>query len=71
MIKVEEHSYISRSSYDAELQEESEDLLNYKGQYFEEEGGDTTKKYMCPTTGSHFEFLDMCRKLEEVKKKRV
>lgn len=27
-------------------------------------------KYQCPQTGSHFEFLDMCRRLKKLQKRR-
>ena len=39
-----------------------EDLINYKGIYYEDE----TKKYICPDTGAHFEYLDMFRRLKKV-----
>jgi len=39
-----------------------EDLINYKGIYYE----DDTKKYICPDTGAHFEYLDMFRRLKKV-----
>ena len=39
-----------------------EDLINYKGIYYE----DDTKKYICPETGAHFEYLDMFRRLKKI-----
>jgi hypothetical protein len=36
-------------------------LLNYKGIYEEEELAEN--KYTCPKTGAHFNFADMCRRL--------
>ena len=39
-----------------------EELINYKGIYYE----DDTKKYICPETGAHFEYLDMFRRLKKV-----
>ena len=42
-------------------------LLNYKGIYFADE---EDKKYTCPVTGAHFEFIDMCRRLKHVQTRR-
>ena len=39
------------------------DFANYKGIYAEEE---SDQKYTCPTTGAHFEFKDVCRRLGKV-----
>ena len=36
-------------------------LLNYKGIYFND---DPNSKYTCPRTGAHFEFNDMCNRLD-------
>ena len=42
-------------------------LLNYKGIYFND---DPNSKYTCPHTGAHFEFKDMCHRLNDVIKWR-
>ena len=42
-------------------------LLNYKGIYFND---DPNSKYTCPRTGAHFEFNDMCNRLDQVIKWR-
>ena len=42
-------------------------LMNYKGIYFND---DPNSKYTCPTTGAHFEFGDMCGRLNQVIKWR-
>jgi hypothetical protein len=42
---------------------EINELINYKGIYFED---DTGQKYQCPETGSHFEYLDMYRRLKKI-----
>ena len=36
--------------------------MNYKGIYF----GDDNQKYTDPETGAHFDFGDMCRRLNRV-----
>jgi hypothetical protein len=45
-----------------------EDLINYKGIYFED---DSDQKYSCPITGAHFEYLDMYRRLKRVLNERT
>ena len=42
-------------------------LMNYKGIYHNE---DPNSKYTCPTTGAHFEFGNMCGRLNTVIKWR-
>ncbi len=42
------------------------DLLNFKGMFFEQEH----QKYTCPNTGAHFEPKDLCRRLNLVKNDR-
>lgn len=32
---------------------------------------DGEERYNCPETGSHFEFLEMCRRLKRLQKKRT
>ena len=39
------------------------DFANYKGIYAEEEGD---QKYTCPITGAHFEFNDLCRRMNKI-----
>ena len=39
------------------------DLINYKGIYFDDDSG---QKYTDPETGAHFEYLDMYRRLGKV-----
>ena len=39
------------------------DFANYKGIYAEE---DTDQKYTCPVTGAHFEFNDLCRRMNKI-----
>ena len=38
-------------------------LMNYKRIYFND---DLNNKYTCPTTGAHFEFGDMCGRLNHI-----
>ena len=47
---------------------EVNDLINYKGIYFED---DTGQKYTCPDTGAHFEYLDMYRRLKKIAGVRI
>ena len=42
-------------------------LMNYKGIYFND---DPNNKYTCPVTGAHFEFNDMCDRLNLILKLR-
>lgn len=42
------------------------DLLNFKGMFFEQEH----QKYTCPHTGAHFEVKDLCRRLTFIKAER-
>ena len=42
-------------------------LMNYKGIYFND---DPNNKYTCPITGAHFEFNDMCDRLNLILKLR-
>ena len=42
-------------------------FANYKGIYANDEAG---QKYQCPETGAHFEFKDVCRRLNRVLEKR-
>ena len=44
------------------------DLINYKGIYFDDESG---QKFQCPTTGAHFEYVDMFRRLKKVLNNRL
>ena len=37
--------------------------MNYKGIYFND---DPNTKYTDPVTGAHFEFRDMCKRLNKV-----
>ena len=46
---------------------EGEDLINYKGIYF---GDDQGQKYTDPVTGAHFEYKDMCRRLQRAIQQR-
>mmetsp|Transcript_33913 Transcript_33913/g.33022 ORF Transcript_33913/g.33022 Transcript_33913/m.33022 type:complete len:105 (-) Transcript_33913:126-440(-) len=36
----------------------------------EEDLDDQEERYSCPETGSHFEFLEMCRRLKKLQSKR-
>ena len=45
------------------------DLANYKGIYAAD--NDCDVKYTCPVTGAHFEFKDLCRRINKVYEKRV
>lgn len=38
----------------------AEDLINYKGIYFNDDQGN---KFTDPVTGAHFEFKDMCKRI--------
>ena len=42
-------------------------MMNYKGIYFND---DPNTKYTCPKTGAHFEFNDMCERLQMILKVR-
>jgi hypothetical protein len=42
---------------------ENIDFANYKGIYAEDE---SEQKYTCPVTGAHFEFNDVCRRLNKL-----
>lgn len=46
--------------------EEVFDLLNYKGMFFEQEH----PKYIDPETGCHFEYYDLCKRLNLIRKER-
>lgn len=35
------------------------------------DGNEEEERYSCPETGSHFEFLDMCRRLKRLQTRRV
>ena len=39
------------------------DLINYKGIYANAE---EEQKYICPRTGAHFKFNDICKRLNKV-----
>ena len=41
--------------------------MNYKGIYFDDDSGE---KFQCPETGAHFEYFDMYRRLQKIKKSR-
>ncbi len=43
------------------------DFNAYKGIYF----GDDTKKFQDESTGAHFEFYDLCRRLQIALRDRV
>jgi hypothetical protein len=45
------------------------DLANYKGIYAAD--GEADIKYTCPETGAHFEFGDLCRRINKVYEKRL
>lgn len=47
--------------------EGGEDLINYKGIYFNDDQG---QKYTDPDNGAHFEFRDMCKRLSIILGKR-
>ena len=42
---------------------EGDDLINYKGIYFNDDVG---QKYQDPDNGAHFEFKDMCKRLQKL-----
>ena len=42
--------------------EEGENLANYKGIYYNDDQG---QKYTDPENGAHFEYRDMCRRLQK------
>lgn len=44
------------------------DFNNYKGMFYQDDPG---QKYQDPRTGAHFEFRDMCRRLDLLKKRRA
>ena len=43
------------------------EITHYKGIYFNDEEG---QKYTCPISGAHFEFNDMCRRVQSIKQRR-
>ena len=41
--------------------------LNYKGQYYDEEGNEIEEeKYTCPVTGAHFKYDQLYEKMEAI-----
>ena len=42
-------------------------MINYKGIYYNDDAG---QKYTDPETGAHFEYKDMCRRLQRIQQKR-
>lgn len=42
---------------------QAKDLLNYKGNFVDNDKAAETR-YSCPETGAHFEFGDMCKRLD-------
>lgn len=50
----------------AKPEQQTFDLLNFKGMFFEQEH----QKYTCPVTGAHFEVKDLCRRLTAIKATR-
>ena len=44
-----------------------DDLINYKGIYYNDDAG---QKYTDPETGAHFEYKDMCKRLQRIQQKR-
>jgi len=61
-----------------ENDEDNVDLIKYQGIHLmnrqyedgEEDLDDQEERYSCPETGSHFEFLEMCRRLKKLQSKR-
>jgi hypothetical protein len=53
---------------DADPECDNINFANYKGIYAEDDTAD--QKYTCPITGAHFEFNDVCRRLQKVIEKR-
>ena len=49
---------------DLEEDEEDIDLENYKGIYFNDDPG---RKFQDELTGAHFEFSDMCGRLDKLR----
>ena len=47
--------------------DEVDDLINYKGIYFNDDQG---QKFQCPDTGAHFQFEDMCNRIKKIMKER-
>jgi hypothetical protein len=47
--------------------EDADNMINYKGIYFDEHDG---AGYTCPKTGAHFEFNDMCRRVKSIQARR-
>ena len=43
------------------------DYQNFKGIYFND---DPNRKYTCPETGAHFEFYDLCKRMNKLKEFR-
>ena len=52
---------------DSDSGEGEGDLMNYKGIYFND---DPNSKFTDPETGAHFQFRDMCQRLQQVLKWR-
>jgi hypothetical protein len=53
---------------DADPECDDINFANYKGIYADDDNSD--QKYTCPVTGAHFEFNDICRRLNKVIEKR-
>lgn len=43
------------------------DFKNFKGIYFND---DPNRKYQCPETGAHFEYYDLCKRMNKLKELR-
>ena len=48
-----------------------QEMLNFKGNVNENEQHSAEPRYSCPETGAHFEFENMCSRLEYVANQRL
>lgn len=59
---MERRAFTEEDDYEEEL--DDIDFGNYKGIFYDD---DPTTKYQDPDTGAHFDFNDICKRLNNVK----
>lgn len=59
----------NKSQNRSEKKQDGHDLQNFKGIYF----GDENEKYNDPSTGAHFNFNDVCKRLKtaQIQRKEI
>jgi hypothetical protein len=56
--------FTEENEYEDEL--DNIDYTNYKGIFFD---NDPTTKYQDPETGAHFDYYDICNRLQKLKRR--